>query len=203
MSREAHVRICGSRRVRFPPATRPAVGLGSVGVSCEHRNNDRRGDQVQSNQGDLAGGRVCERRREGAGDRREAGGYLDEPLTWGGAAPVQQGEEHTADDGGDEGDLGEAGEWDLAVYGQRDSGGPQGNRTGGRDRGGQDTDRDRGARQRAGQPGRGVLDSDFGGGGHGGHGWFLLVGGGALCTCLLYTSPSPRDRTRSRMPSSA
>ena len=23
------------------------------------------------------------------------------------------------------------------------------------------------------------------------------------CTCLLYTSPSPRDRTRSRMPSSA
>ena len=26
---------------------------------------------------------------------------------------------------------------------------------------------------------------------------------GGLCTCLLYTSPSPRDRTRSRMPSSA
>ena len=27
---------------------------------------------------------------------------------------------------------------------------------------------------------------------------------GAICyTCLLYTSPSPRDRTRSRMPSSA
>jgi len=25
----------------------------------------------------------------------------------------------------------------------------------------------------------------------------------ALCSCLLYTSPSPRDRTRSRMPSSA
>ena len=24
-----------------------------------------------------------------------------------------------------------------------------------------------------------------------------------LCACLLYTSPSPRDRTRSRMPSSA
>jgi len=24
-----------------------------------------------------------------------------------------------------------------------------------------------------------------------------------LATCLLYTSPSPRDRTRSRMPSSA
>ena len=23
------------------------------------------------------------------------------------------------------------------------------------------------------------------------------------CTCLLYTSPSPRDRTRTRMPSSA
>ena len=26
---------------------------------------------------------------------------------------------------------------------------------------------------------------------------------GHLCGCLLYTSPSPRDRTRSRMPSSA
>ena len=26
---------------------------------------------------------------------------------------------------------------------------------------------------------------------------------GALRVCLLYTSPSPRDRTRSRMPSSA
>src|SRR5665811_1059476 len=29
---------------------------------------------------------------------------------------------------------------------------------------------------------------------------FVLMG--ALYTCLLYTSPSPRDRTRSRMPSS-
>ena len=27
--------------------------------------------------------------------------------------------------------------------------------------------------------------------------------GGAVYDCLLYTSPSPRDRTRSRMPSSA
>src|SRR5665811_2139648 len=27
--------------------------------------------------------------------------------------------------------------------------------------------------------------------------------GADLATCLLYTSPSPRDRTRSRMPSSA
>ena len=27
--------------------------------------------------------------------------------------------------------------------------------------------------------------------------------GAGLETCLLYTSPSPRDRTRSRMPSSA
>ena len=30
--------------------------------------------------------------------------------------------------------------------------------------------------------------------------WFLS---GDTNTCLLYTSPSPRDRTRSRMPSSA
>ena len=31
-------------------------------------------------------------------------------------------------------------------------------------------------------------------------GYDVLASGG---TCLLYTSPSPRDRTRSRMPSSA
>ena len=32
-----------------------------------------------------------------------------------------------------------------------------------------------------------------------------IVGGGfsGVSACLLYTSPSPRDRTRSRMPSSA
>ena len=28
-------------------------------------------------------------------------------------------------------------------------------------------------------------------------------GSGELCSCLLYTSPSPRDTERSRMPSSA
>ena len=31
----------------------------------------------------------------------------------------------------------------------------------------------------------------------------LCVESGIVRTCLLYTSPSPRDRTRSRMPSSA
>ena len=31
----------------------------------------------------------------------------------------------------------------------------------------------------------------------------LLIEAGGKDTCLLYTSPSPRDRTRSRMPSSA
>ena len=31
----------------------------------------------------------------------------------------------------------------------------------------------------------------------------VIVGGGLIGICLLYTSPSPRDRTRSRMPSSA
>ena len=30
-----------------------------------------------------------------------------------------------------------------------------------------------------------------------------ISSGGVYITCLLYTSPSPRDRTRSRMPSSA
>ena len=34
------------------------------------------------------------------------------------------------------------------------------------------------------------------------HGW-QQVGDDCPNTCLLYTSPSPRDRTRSRMPSSA
>ena len=32
---------------------------------------------------------------------------------------------------------------------------------------------------------------------------YATVGIAALYDCLLYTSPSPRDRTRSRMPSSA
>ena len=41
--------------------------------------------------------------------------------------------------------------------------------------------------------GRGGNNGGYGGGGYGGN------NGG----CLLYTSPSPRDRTRSRMPSSA
>ena len=40
------------------------------------------------------------------------------------------------------------------------------------------------------------------------NGRFAMLGliaavGAYLTTCLLYTSPSPRDRTRSRMPSSA
>ena len=36
-----------------------------------------------------------------------------------------------------------------------------------------------------------------------GNGVILEASGSANMTCLLYTSPSPRDRTRSRMPSSA
>src|SRR5664280_2893970 len=35
------------------------------------------------------------------------------------------------------------------------------------------------------------------------HLFILLSCKQLFCTCLLYTSPSPRDRTRSRMPSSA
>ena len=34
-------------------------------------------------------------------------------------------------------------------------------------------------------------------------GLFMTYMHSLLYTCLLYTSPSPRDRTRSRMPSSA
>ena len=33
--------------------------------------------------------------------------------------------------------------------------------------------------------------------------FWRLMGKSLLTACLLYTSPSPRDRTRSRMPSSA
>ena len=36
-----------------------------------------------------------------------------------------------------------------------------------------------------------------------GHDIILAENAGAARACLLYTSPSPRDRTRSRMPSSA
>ena len=38
-----------------------------------------------------------------------------------------------------------------------------------------------------------------------GRGEFIQLGARWVCVncCLLYTSPSPRDRTRSRMPSSA
>ena len=32
---------------------------------------------------------------------------------------------------------------------------------------------------------------------------FATISVASFCACLLYTSPSPRDRTRSRMPSSA
>ena len=32
---------------------------------------------------------------------------------------------------------------------------------------------------------------------------FVRLADESVCICLLYTSPSPRDRTRSRMPSSA
>ena len=74
----------------------------------------------------LLARRVRERRRGGTGDRGESDGDLDEPPTGGGAPPVQQGDEHPADDGGDEGDLGEAGEGDLAVNGQRDARRPAG-----------------------------------------------------------------------------
>ena len=33
--------------------------------------------------------------------------------------------------------------------------------------------------------------------------WPVTITNGTIMVCLLYTSPSPRDRTRSRMPSSA
>ena len=33
--------------------------------------------------------------------------------------------------------------------------------------------------------------------------WIIKLSSNGTLDCLLYTSPSPRDRTRSRMPSSA
>ena len=35
------------------------------------------------------------------------------------------------------------------------------------------------------------------------HGPIGLIGTDTICSCLLYTSPSPRDAHESRMPSSA
>ena len=59
----------------------------------------------------------------------------------------------------------------------------------------------------------GTVTVDVTGGGEGGAHlrWFIVsdaargtgLGGALIKRCLLYTSPSPRDRTRSRMPSSA
>ena len=46
-------------------------------------------------------------------------------------------------------------------------------------------------------------DRLFGGGEFAGRRFSVVDTGGITDACLLYTSPSPRDRTRSRMPSSA
>ena len=55
------------------------------------------------------------------------------------------------------------------------------------------------------QLGRGLTGIEIHPGARIGHGVFIDHGMGVVIgeTCLLYTSPSPRDRTRSRMPSSA
>ena len=39
--------------------------------------------------------------------------------------------------------------------------------------------------------------------GHRPQNFYMLGSMGLACPCLLYTSPSPRDRQKSRMPSSA
>ena len=105
--------------------------IRSVGVSCEHRNNDCRGNQVQSNKSDPACCRVSELQRGHTGERSEPDGDPDEPPTGGSTASDQEGEEGPADDCTDEGDLDEPGQWDLAVRSQRDSGSPQDSRTAG------------------------------------------------------------------------
>ena len=48
-----------------------------------------------------------------------------------------------------------------------------------------------------------VCGSDDVGGSAGTSNWVISDANGVIYPCLLYTSPSPRDRTRSRMPSSA
>ncbi len=98
-------------------------------MPSEHRDNDRRCDQVQANKRDPAGSRVCERCRGGTRDCREPDSQLDELPTRGGATPVEQGDEHPADDGSHECDQGERRQWDLAVNSQRGPCGAQTNRT--------------------------------------------------------------------------
>jgi hypothetical protein len=143
--------------------------IRSLGVSCEHRNNDCRGNQVQSNERELAGRRVSERQRSDTRERGEPDSDLNEPLTGCSAPSDQHGKQHPADDCTDEGDLGEPGQWDLAVHSQRDSGSPQYSRYTGRGHGGQDTGRGDGSRQRPDQSEGSVLDGDVGGNGNGGH----------------------------------
>ena len=57
------------------------------------------------------------------------------------------------------------------------------------------------------QIGDGNYSCDFGFpamyGSHHGDGWLGVAATGKKITCLLYTSPSPRDKRQSRMPSSA
>ena len=112
---------------------------------------------------------------------------LDEPPMRVGAPPVQHRKEHPADDRSDEGDLGEGGERDLAVHGQRVSCSPQHSRPGSGGCGGQDPDRGGGPRNRAGQPGTGVVASVAEEAVTVDTGWFL-----SLRRCSLHRSPCPR-----------
>jgi hypothetical protein len=71
---------------------------------------------MQSNKREFAGRRVCEGQWGDARERGEPDGDLDEPLTGCRAAPNEQGDEHSADDRSNEGELSERSQWDLAMH---------------------------------------------------------------------------------------
>jgi hypothetical protein len=72
---------------------------------------------VESYKSNLARSRFGERGWDDTRKCREPDGQPDELSTRSGTEPIQPGQEYAADHRPDDGDLGEASEWDLSVHG--------------------------------------------------------------------------------------